>query len=115
MNTTYSKLAQLEKQIQTHCLFPHSQSDVVEINAPEFDPDIDGQLNIHLQKPSHADNTKEPALVTTNSDDNSTLPQDCNRIESQPEPDQSPAEYQNEETIPEQDNRPPPLEDILEL
>ena len=68
MNTIYSKLAQLEKQIQTHCLCPHSQSDVVQVNTPRFDPDIDGQLNIM----SHADNTKEPALVTTNSDHDST-------------------------------------------
>ena len=42
-------------------------------------------------------------------------PQDSNRLESQPGPDQSPVEYQNEETIPAKDNRPPPLEDILEL
>ena len=43
------------------------------------------------------------------------LLQDSDRLESQPEQDQSPAIFQNEETIPEQDNRPPPLEDILEL
>ena len=43
------------------------------------------------------------------------LPQDFDRLESQPEPDQSRADFQNEETIPEQDNRPLPLEDILEL
>ena len=115
MNTIFSKLAQLKKQIQTYCPFPHSQTDVIQINTPEYNPDIDGQLNIQLQKLSHADNTQEPALVTTNSDDDSMLPQDSDRLESQPEQDQSPADFQNEETILEQDNRPHPLENILEL
>ena len=45
INTIYTKLAQLEKQIQTHCLYPHSQTDSVQINAPEYDSDIDGQTD----------------------------------------------------------------------
>ena len=43
------------------------------------------------------------------------LPQDSDRLESQPQQDQSPADFQNEETILEQDNRPHPLENVLEL
>ena len=35
VNTICVKLVQLEKQIQTHCLYPHSQTDSVQINAPE--------------------------------------------------------------------------------
>ena len=46
VNTIYSKLAQLEKHIQTHCLYPHSQTDAVQINAPEYDPDINRQTDI---------------------------------------------------------------------
>ena len=42
VNAIYSKLAQLDRQVQTHCLYPHPQSDVVQINAPEYNPDIDG-------------------------------------------------------------------------
>ena len=35
INSIYTKLAQLGRQIQTHCLYPHPQSDMVQINAPE--------------------------------------------------------------------------------
>ena len=80
------------EKIQTHCQYPHSQTNVIQINAPEYDTDIYGQLNI--QVPSHADNTQESAPVTTNSDQDSMLPQDSNWFEPQPEPDQSPAEHQ---------------------
>ena len=45
INSLYTKLAQLDKQVQIHCLYPHPQSDVVQLNAPEYDPDIDGQLD----------------------------------------------------------------------
>ena len=34
INSIYTKLVQLDKQIQTHCLYPHSQMDLVQINAP---------------------------------------------------------------------------------
>ena len=45
VNSIYTKLAQLDRQIQTHCLYPHPQSDVVQINAPEYDSDIEGKLS----------------------------------------------------------------------
>ena len=45
VNTIYAKLVQLEKQIQTHCLYSHSQTDSVQINAPAYDSDIDGQTD----------------------------------------------------------------------
>ena len=41
INSLYTKLAQLDRQVQTHCLYPHPQSDVVQLNAPEYDSDID--------------------------------------------------------------------------
>ena len=97
INTIYSKLAQLEKQIQTHCLYPHSQTNVIQINAPEYDLDIDRQLDI--QVPSHANNTQESAPIPTNSDKDSALPQDSDQFEPQPEPDQGPAEHKNTETV----------------
>ena len=115
INTICSKLVQLEKQIQTHCLYPHSQTDVVQINAPEYDLDINRQLDIRLLVPSHVNNTQEPAPVTTNSDEDSMLPQDSDQFEPQPKPDQIPAEHQNTETVSEQDDRLPSLEDMLEL
>ena len=35
INSIYAKLEQLDRQVQMHCLYPHPQSDVVQINAPE--------------------------------------------------------------------------------
>ena len=46
VNSIYAKLAQLDRQVQTHCLHPHAQSDVVQINAPEYDSSIDGQTEL---------------------------------------------------------------------
>ena len=98
INLIYSKLAQLDRQIQTHCLYPHSQSDTVQLNAPEYDSDIDGQTELlpdiqpsassHTENTeevsSHAENTTEdPAPVTANSKEYSVLPQDSDRLESQ--------------------------------
>ena len=100
VNTIYTKLAQLNKQIQTHCLYPHSQTDSVQINAPEYDSNIDSQtdtlLDIQPQEPSHAKNTEEDSAPTTaNSEEfhSSTVPQDSDRFESQSKSVQNPAEY----------------------
>ena len=41
VNNIYSKLSKLQKHIQHHCMYPH-QADTVQINAPDYDPDIDG-------------------------------------------------------------------------
>ena len=58
INSIYSKLAQLDRQIPTHFLYPHSQSDSVQLNALEYDSDIGGQtellLDIQPQVSSHA-------------------------------------------------------------
>ena len=125
VNSIYTKLAQLDRQIQTHCLYSHSQSDSVQLNAPEYDSDIDGQTDIlpdiQPQASSHAENTEEdPAPVSVNSKEYSMLPQDSNRLESQSQPvpncpehsvrqdtEQSRDNYQNNHRF--------QLEDILEL
>ena len=79
VNSIYTKLVQLDKQIQTHCLYPHSQTNSVQINAPEYDSDTDGQTDIlpdiQPQVLSHATNTEEDsAPVIANSKEYSTLP-----------------------------------------
>ena len=43
INSIYAKLAQLDRQVQMHCLYPHPQLNVVQLNAPEYDLDINGQ------------------------------------------------------------------------
>ena len=40
VNNIYNKLSKLQKHIQHHCMYSH-QSDTVQIDAPEYDPDID--------------------------------------------------------------------------
>ena len=46
VNSIYTKLAQVDKQFQTHCFYPHSQTDSVQLNALEYNSDIDGQTDI---------------------------------------------------------------------
>ena len=113
INTIYSKLAKLEKQIQMHCLYPHSQTNIIRLNAPKYDSDIDGQLEVQVLP--HANKTQESSPTPTNPDEDSALSQDLDRSESQPRPDQGPAEHQNTGAISEQGNSLPSLEDIPEL
>ena len=46
INTIHVKLAQLEKQIQTHFIYSHSQPDAVQLEAPDYNSDIDGNIEI---------------------------------------------------------------------
>ena len=41
INNIYSKLSELQNQIQHHCMYMN-QGDTVQIETPKFDPDIDG-------------------------------------------------------------------------
>ena len=84
INTVYTKLAQLDRQVQMHCLYPHPQSDIVQINALEYDSDIDGQadqlpdiqqsMTLHIastaEESSHAKYIEKDATpVATNSEE----------------------------------------------
>ena len=122
INSLYTKLVQLNRQVQTHCLYPHPQSDVVQLNVPEYDPDIDGQPDpvTDIQSPN-AENIKEDTMPNTaNSEQHTALSLNTNRPESQPSPvldDTDHPEYQdNEKPRPEHpSNYRPQLEDIPEL
>ena len=135
INTIYAKLAQLDRQVQTHCLYPHPQSDVVQINAPEYDPNTDGQTDLLPEiQPStalytacteeastYAENIEEDtAPFTTNSKEHPASSQDSNRLEpqSQPIPDNTDhSVYQDTEQPREKypNNYRSQLEDISEL
>ena len=41
----HTKLVHLDKQLQIHCIYPHQQSDAVQLNTPDYDPDIDGDTD----------------------------------------------------------------------
>ena len=49
VNNIYSKLSELQKLIQHHCMSSH-HSDSVQIEAPEFDPDIDGDSPAYTEE-----------------------------------------------------------------
>ena len=80
-------------------VFTHTpkQSHSVQINAPEYDSNIDGQIDtlpdIQPQVLSHAENTEDSAPVTANTKEYSAPPQDSDRLESQSKSVQNPAEY----------------------
>ena len=125
VNSIYTKLAQLDRQIQSHCLYPHSQTDMVQLNALDYDSDTDGQTDIlpdiQPQVVSHAESIEEESTsVTANSEEYSALPQDSDRLESQSKSVQNPAEHslhQDAEQSREQyqNNHRSQLEDIPEL
>ena len=81
INTLYTKLAHLDRQVQIHCIYPHSQSDVIQLNAPDYDPDIDGEpdsvTDVQLSN-------AESFTGTSKSEDHTTIHPTTNRSEHQP-------------------------------
>ena len=86
INTLYTKLAHLDKQVQIHCIYPHPQSDVIQLTAHDYDPDIDGDsepvtdVQPHNAKPSKEDTS----TGTLKSEDRTTISPITNRPEHQP-------------------------------
>ena len=72
---------------------PHSQTNSVQINAPEYDSDIDGQIDTLPDLQSHAENNQEEMTSATGDSEDPELPQDTNRTDPQPESVQNPTEY----------------------
>ena len=81
--TLHTKLAHLDKQI--HCIYPHQQSDAVQLNAPDYDSDIDREANpTNATQPLNTDSVKEEtAISTTEPEDHVTIPATTNRSEHQ--------------------------------
>ena len=75
----HTKLVHLDKQIQIHCIYQHQQSDAVQLNALEYDPDIDVAV-----QPSNTDAVKEDTVTsTTEQEDHNTIPNTTHRSEHQ--------------------------------
>ena len=70
VNSIYVKLVQLDRQVQMHCLYPHPQLDVVQLNGPEYDPDIDRQSDpapdIQSSAALHTASTAQQSLNAKN-------------------------------------------------
>ena len=100
ISTLYTKLAHLDKQVQIHCLYPHRQSDVIQLNAPDYDPDIDGDLDsaTDVQPPNAQSDKEGTSTGTPRTEDHTTIPPITNRPEHQPSevsPDINSTEYDN--------------------
>ena len=81
----HTKLAHLDKQIQIHCIYPHQHSDAVQINASDYDPDVDGDTNpINAIQPLNTDTAKEETVTsTTESEDHNTIGNSAHRSQHQ--------------------------------
>ena len=72
INTLYTKLVHLDKQVEIHCIYPHPQLDIIQLNASDYDPDIDGDAVTDVQ-PLNAKSSKEVTSTGTPSQ-KTTLP-----------------------------------------
>ena len=81
----HTRLVHLDKQIQIHCIYPHQQSDAVQLNAPNYDPDIDRETNpANAVQPSNTDSVKEDTFTsTTEPEDHNTVHTTTHRSEHQ--------------------------------
>ena len=81
----HTKLVQLDKQIQIHCIYLHQQSDAVQLNAPDYDPDIDRDTNpTNAVQSSNTDAAKEETVTsTTESEDHNTICNTAHRSQHQ--------------------------------
>ena len=86
INTLYTKLAHLDRQIQIHHIYPHSQSDAIQLNAPDYNPDIEREPDsVTDVQPSNAESVKEDTFTgTSKSEDHTTICPTTNRSEHQP-------------------------------
>ena len=86
INTLYTKLAHLDKQVQIHCIYPHPQLDVIQLNTPDYDPDIDGDPDpaTDVQPPNAKSDKEDTSTGTLKSEDHTTIHPITNRPEHQP-------------------------------
>ena len=100
INTLYTKLVHLDRQVQRHSIYPHPQSDVIQLNAPDYDPDINGDpdpvTDTHL--PNAKYDKEDTSTGTLKSEDHTAIHPITNRPEHQPSevlPDIDNNEYDN--------------------
>ena len=86
INTQYTKLVHLDKQVQIHCLYPHPQLDIIQLDAPDYDPDIDRELDTatDIQAPNAESAKEETSKNTSKPEDHTAIPLTTNRPEHQP-------------------------------
>ena len=122
INTLYTKLMHLDKQVQIHCIYPHPQSNVIQLNAPDYDPDIDRDPDpVTDIRPLNAKSGKEDTSTgTPKSEDHTTIPPITNRPKHQPSEVSADIDSNELDNVEQQQaehpsNYRPQLEDIPEL
>ena len=90
VNNIYNKLSKLQKHVQHHCMYPH-QTDTVQTNAPEYDPDIDrdnqpntDKKHVTVSVQGTLNTFPEPSVLE---DDNSIAPDNIATSQNQQETD----------------------------
>ena len=76
MNNIYTKLSEIQRQIQKH-LTHINQGDTIQIEAPDFDPDIDEVFSLSTDKERNeirTQGTPSPASEATEPEDNNSAP-----------------------------------------
>ena len=86
INTLYTKLAHLDKQVQIHCRYPHPQLDMIQLNVPDYYPDIDGDTEpvTDIQSPDAKPSKEDNSTGTPRSEDHTPVSAITNRPEHQP-------------------------------
>ena len=76
-NTLYTKLVHPDKQVQIHCIYPHPQLDIIQLNASDYDPDIDGNPDpvTDVQPPNAKTSKEDTSTSTPKSEDHTFIPQ----------------------------------------
>ena len=122
INTLYTKLAHLDKQVQIHCIYPHPQLDIIQLNAPDYDPDIDRDPDpvTDVQPPNAKSSKEDTSTGTPKSEGHITIPLITNRPEHHPSevlPDIKSNEHNNvkQQRAEHPSDYRPQLEDISEL
>ena len=103
--------------IKIHCIYPHPQSDAVQLNALDYDPDIDREPNsVNAVQPSNADSVKEDTVTgTTEPEDHTTICSTTNRSEHQPSEVLSDIHTNKQQQAEHLSDYHPQLDDIPEL
>ena len=67
-------------------MYPHQHSDAIQLNAPDYDPDIDGDTNpTNAVQSLNTDAAKEETVSsTTESEDHNTIHYTAHRPQHQP-------------------------------
>ena len=94
VNNIYSKLSKLQKLIQHCCMYSH-QGDSVQIEAPKFDPDIDGDSPAYTDE-KHSKVTVQGTLAnipeTSESEDDDSIAPGTNTDQETDWPDTPPVQ-----------------------